>query len=75
MSANSSLRIDHYTLFMIQAAIFDMDEQLGLPDPVVALAEDALTIPSDWPLAESIEPVRPIPDQPPVSAPGSVDKL
>ena len=33
-----------------------LDEELGLPDPVVALAEDALTITVGWLIADSIEP-------------------
>jgi len=37
-----------------------IDDELGLPDPVVALAEDVLTITAGWLLADSIEPVWPI---------------
>lgn len=32
-------------------------EELNLPDPVVALAEDALTITAGWLLADSLQPV------------------
>ena len=33
-----------------------IDEELGLPDPVVALVEDALTITAGWLLVDNIEP-------------------
>ena len=34
-----------------------IDEEFGLPDPVVALAEDALTIAAGWLLADSVDVV------------------
>lgn len=34
-----------------------IDEELGLPDPVVALAEDALTVALGWRIVDSIQPV------------------
>lgn len=35
-----------------------LDNELGLPDPVVALAEDALAIGLGWQIVNSIEPIR-----------------
>ncbi|WP_266364330.1 DUF4126 family protein [Tellurirhabdus rosea] len=46
-----------------------LDEEVGLPDPLVALVEDALAIGIGWSIANSVE-AAPAPAQERITAPG-----